>query len=665
MTVQANPISAPCGSWDSPITTQTITQGMAGLGFTAIVGRTLYWTEQRPWEKGRTVLLRQRGTAPAEEVCGTDQTVISRVHEYGGRAFAADETGVYYLNGFDRRLYFVPDEEGLTAPKAITQDDNTEYADFVIDAKRSRLIAIAERDGGGKEPENSLVAIGFDGSRVTLAKGADFYAAPTLSPKADRLAWIEWRHPNMPWDGTECREAVLSDAGLLGQIRLVAGGPETSIFQPSYSPDGTLYYVCDSSGFWNLYRDGAQSGTRDEARDNAPPHHFAFDAEFGLPLWQFGMRTYAFLNDTTALVSYATAGDWHLAELNLETGALSKLDTDWARFSGIVAAHGRAILTAGRADGPDAIVTYDPGAPNLGVSPPFEVIRNAAAHDPDPGYVSIAETVAFPTEGGLEAFAYFYRPMNAGYTVPEDEKPPLIVMGHGGPTGQTDRCYAAKIQFWTTRGFAVADVNYGGSTGYGRAYRDRLKGNWGIVDVDDCCNAALFLAKRGDVDPERLAIVGGSAGGYTTLSALAFRDVFKAGRSSYGIGDLEILVRDTHKFESRYMDSLIGPWPLEAETYRARSAVNHVEGLNCPILFLQGSEDKVVPPNQAETMVSALKERGLPVAYLLFEGEGHGFRSADAVSKALEAELSFYGQIFGFQPAGEITTLHIDNLPSA
>lgn len=637
--------AAPCGSWDSPVTTKSITQGMAGLGFTAIAGETLYWTEMRPWERGRTVLVRKRGDGPIEDLTPPEHSVRSRVHEYGGRAFAADATGIYYLNDADRRLYFVPDQEGVARPKAISNDDGTTFADFIIDAKRERLIAVAERAREQGEPENSLVAIHQDGGRITLVKGADFYAAPALSPDGNRLSWIEWAHPNMPWDSTFCREGMLSEVGLLGSIRLVAGGAETSVFQPSYAPDGTLYYVCDNSGFWNLYRAGEMA------------QHFAMDAELGLPHWQFGMRTYAFLNATRALVTYAKDGEWGLAVLDLENGGLIPVETRWSSFSGMVSSTGRVLLTAGRPDGPDGILLFDAKARD-----PLQEIRSASDEMPHPGTVSIAETLVFPTGGGLEAYAYFYAPTNASYCVPDSEKPPLIVMGHGGPTGQANRSYAAKIQFWTSRGFAVADVNYGGSTGYGRAYRDRLKGQWGVVDVDDCCNAALFLAKRGDVDGARMAIVGGSAGGYTTLSALAFRTVFKAGRSSYGIGDLEILARDTHKFESRYLDSLIGPWPEEADTYRARSALHHLDGLNCPILFLQGSEDKVVPPSQAETMVAALREKGLPVSYLLFEGEGHGFRSADAVSRALEAELSFYGQIFGFEPAGAIPRLPIENL---
>jgi len=635
---------APCGSWASPLTAEAITAGTAGLGFVALDGEAVLWTEMRPWEKGRTVLVRHMPGARPVDLCGPEHSVRSRVHEYGGRAFAAAGGEVFYLNDADRRIYRVA---ANNTPQPITQADGTNYADFVIDLPRQRLIAVAERPRDGREPQNLLVAIQFDGTVSTLVEGADFYAAPKLSPDGGRLVWIEWRHPNMPWDGTLCREAVLDSAGGIGATRIVAGAEDVSIFQPDYAPDGQLYYVSDQSGYWNLYRDGD------------PPAQYRAEAEFGLPHWQFGMRTYAFLDARTAIVTFALAGRWLLALFDLGTGKATPIDLPWCRFDGLVADGRRIVFNGARPDGPGGIVQL-----TLGASAPEQVLRATSGQDLPPDSISIAEGIEFSTGDGKAAFAWFYRPANAGYCVPEGERPPLIVMGHGGPTGQADNGYAAKVQFWTSRGFAVVDVNYGGSTGFGRAYRRRLNGRWGIVDVDDCCNAARFLVGRGDVDPDRLIIVGGSAGGYTTLSALAFRKVFRAGRSSYGIGDLETLARDTHKFESRYLDTLIGPWPEEEAIYRARSPLHHPDGLDCPVLFLQGAEDKVVPPDQAEAMVAVLRDKGIPVAYLLFEGEGHGFRGAEAVRAALNAELSFYGQIFGFTPADDIPEIEIANLPS-
>lgn len=636
-------IPLPCGSWPSPITAETVTQGTVGLGFPWIDGDTVYWTESRPWEKGRTCLVRWTEAEGVVEVSGPDDNIRTRVHEYGGRAYAAAGGMAWYANLTDGRVHAVT--SGEAAP--ITEKDGTEYADLLPDLARDRLIAVAERRRVNGEPQNLLVAIGFDGTVRTLAEGADFYAAPRLSPDGSRLAWIEWNHPNMPWDGSLCREAVLSPDGAPDTVRTVSGGESESVFQPEYSPDGALYYVSDKSGFWNLYRDGD------------PPAHFRAAADFGLPHWQFGMRTYTIMDPRTAVVSFAVDGDWRLALFDLESGKATPIDLPWVSFDGIVGAGRKVVFTGGRADGPSEVAQLVFGDPN-----PERVLKRSSDTAPDPADVALAEKIEFMSADGAQAHAYYYPPANAGFAVPDGEKPPLIVMGHGGPTGQASRSYSVKAQFWTSRGFAVADVNYGGSTGFGRAYRDRLNGAWGVVDVDDCCAAAAYLAARGDVDPERLIIVGGSAGGYTTLSALAFRSVFKAGRSSYGIGDLEALARDTHKFESRYLDGLIGPWPEAKAVYEERSPLRHLDGFDCPVLFLQGSDDMVVPPNQAEMMVDALRAKGLPVAYLLFQGEGHGFRAAEAIQAALHAELSFYGQIFGFTPADDIPAVEIENAPS-
>lgn len=624
--------AAPFGSWESPITTDLITKGAVGFSGVALDGDDIYWVEQRPWEKGRGVLVRQRG----EDGTPVDLTpeplnVRSRVHEYGGGAFTVADGEVWFSNGGDDGIRHLRADGTI---HELYREAAARFADFAIDPPRGRLICVEERAVPGHEPENRLVSITFGGVRSVIAEGADFYAGPNFSPDGSRLAWIEWDHPNMPWDGTCCREALLQEDGSILAISDVAGGPNESVFQPAYSPDGTLYYVSDASGFWNLYRSGEE------------PAHFNVKAEFGLPLWQFGMRTYGFLDADRIAVTFAQNGDWRLGFFDLKAAKLTPVETGWCRYPGITVSGGKIAFIGESVGAPPAVAVLDLNQRSE------RIVKSSADLKPREGDVSVARKVSFESRGGRAAHAYYYPPANAAYKGLEGEAPPLIVKGHGGPTGQTSPGYSLKIQYWTSRGFAVLDVDYGGSTGYGRDYRQLLDGQWGIVDVEDCVAGAEWAAREGLADPKRLAISGGSAGGYTVLSALAFHDTFKAGTSSYGIGDLEALARDTHKFESRYLDRLIGPYPEEIETYKARSPLNHADSLDCPVLFLQGADDKVVPPNQAETMHALLKEKAIPTAYILFEGEGHGFRQAANIEMALKAELSFYGQVFGFEPAG-------------
>jgi len=635
------PEISPFGTWRSDITTDLITQGAVSLGQVDVDGEDIYWTELRPWEAGRTVLVRRNAKGERADVTPAPMNVRSRVHEYGGLCFVAGNGGVWFVNGADNRIYR-EDGNGTSCP--LTRKGDASFADLILDRERERLIAVREDFSGSGESSNSIVAIGYDGTVTVLAEGADFYAFPRLSPDGVDLAWVEWRHPNMPWDGSELRLAAFDSAGKLTDPVTIAGGIQESVFQPGWSPGGELYYVSDRSGYWNLYRAGS------------PERHYAMAAECGMPLWQFGMCTYAFLDDERAALTYAVDGEWKLGILDLGTGALERVETGYVSIAWMVAHDGAVRFVGGLADAPDQLIEWRPSDDS------WTVLRRSSDTDLDPGSISKAQTIRFPTAEGREAYAYFYPPANAAFRAPQGERPPLIVKGHGGPTGQSSNALALKIQYWTSRGFAVVDVNYGGSTGYGRDYRQRLDGNWGIVDVQDCVNAARFLADQGMVDGDRMAITGGSAGGFTVLSALTFHDVFKAGCSAYGIGDLEALTRDTHKFESRYLDRLVGEWPEQADLYRRRSPIHHTELLSCPVIFLQGAEDKVVPPNQAESMVAALKEKGLPVAYLLFDGEGHGFRRAENVRRALEAELSFYAQVFGFDPADRITPVMIENL---
>lgn len=617
---------------------------VVGLGGLTVDSDDIYWLESRPSEGGRSVLVRRDGSEPAVDVTPQPFNLRSRVHEYGGGAFAVDAGTVVFVNFADQRLYRIDRGE---APAAITPEIEVRFADFVFDRARGRVICIREDHRAGGEPVNSLVAVSLDGDDeggTVLAEGHDFFAAPALSPDGTQLAWITWDHPNMPWDGTDLWLADVGADGMLGAPRHIAGGSEESVLQPEWSPDGVLHFVSDRSGWWNLYR--CDNGV-------AAPL-CAKPAEFGLPLWQLGVKTYRFLADGSIGCVVIENGQSSLAMLR--DGALETIPTPFAGTNAPQSYDGRLALAVGYKDAATSLVLFDPQDGGI------EVLKRAASFDLARDDVSVAERIEFPTEGAKAAHGFYYAPANAGHRPPDGERPPLIVISHGGPTGATSDSLSLGIQFWTSRGFAVVDVNYGGSTGYGRAYRARLDGAWGIVDVDDCVNAARHLADRGLADPERLLIRGGSAGGYTTLSALTFRDTFKAGASHYGIGDLAALARDTHKFESRYLDRIIGPYPEAESVYRERSPIHFTDRLDCPVIFFQGLDDKVVPPNQAEAMVAALKAKGLPVAYIPFEGEGHGFRKAENIKRALEAELYFYGRVFGFTPAGDIEPVEISNL---
>ena len=641
------PTVAPHGSWTSPITADRIARTSMSLGQVVIDGppgrEDIYWSELRPAEKGRSVILRRSADGHIAEVTPPGFSARTRVHEYGGAAFTVSDGTVWFCNDADQRIYMQPPG---SVPTVLTPPGTARYAEPIVDHGRQRLIAVREGPSRG-EPVNELAAIDFDGTIVVLATGADFYASPRLSPDGQRLAWIAWDHPNMPWDGTELWVAEIADDGNLGGARRIAGGARESIFQPEWSPDGELFYVSDRTGWWNLYRHRA-------AGDAAV---FSLDAEFGLPLWVFGMSTYGFRVRDRILCFFLLDGVAKLAEIDLATGDLRTLPTPYVDIQGLRAVPGgKAVFIGAGPRSPAALVMLDPDsdAPVL--------LRRSTAQPIDPGYVSMPQPIAYPTADGLTAHAFFYPPRNRDFVEPADAKPPLLVKSHGGPTSQATAAFSFKTQYWTSRGFAVLDVNYGGSTGFGRVYRERLDGQWGVVDVADCANGARWLVEKGLVDGDRLAITGNSAGGYTTLCALTFTDAFRAGASHYGIGDLEALVRDTHKFESRYLDRLVGPWPAAKALYAERSPIHHTDRLGCPAIFFQGSEDRVVPPNQAEAMVAALRGKGIPVAYVPFEGEAHGFRQADNIRRALEAELYFYGRVFGFDPADSIEPVEIENL---
>ena len=612
---------APYGSWRSPISSELIVRGEVGLAAPTLDEREVYWLESRPEEDGRNVIVRRQPDGRTNDIVPRSFNARTRVHEYGGGDYAVHEGAAYFSNFADQRLYSVaPGGQ----PEPLTASVDRRYADAIVDARRDRLIAVREdHSGSGREPVNEIVAVALaDGSERVLASGADFYSSPRLSPDGGRLAWLTWDHPNMPWDGTELWVGDLDADGLPANAEMVAGGVAESIFQPEWSPDGVLHFVSDRTGWWNLYR-----------RADVVEPLCALEAEFGLPQWAFGMSTYAFVSTSHIICSYLQQGRSHLIALDPQTGALEPIETPYSTIGQVRADADGAIFIGGSPTQPRSVVRLDLSTGKQ------EVLRASSDLEIHAGYLSVPEPVEFPTEHGRTAHAFFYPPTNAEYAAPEGERPPLLTMVHGGPTGATTTALDPEIQYWTSRGIAVLDVNYGGSTGYGREYRRRLYGEWGVVDVDDCANGALHLAERGLVDGRRLLITGGSAGGYTTLCALAFRDDFAAGASHFGVSDAEALASETHKFESRYLDQLIGPYPERRDLYRERSPIHAADRLSCPTIFFQGLEDEVVPPNQAETMFEALKAKGLPVAYVPFEGEQHGFRRAENIRHALDGEL--------------------------
>jgi dipeptidyl aminopeptidase/acylaminoacyl peptidase len=662
-------LTAPYGSWKSPITSEAIVSETIGLSSVTLDSNDLYWVEMRPAEAGRNVIVKRTADGQIADVTPPPFNVRTRVHEYGGGSFLIDNGTIYFSNFADQRLYIqTPNAE----PQPLTPDSasNLRYADAVIDRLRQRLICVREDHTGGGEPINTIISINLlDGIDVRiLVTGSDFYAAPRLNPDGSCLAWLSWNHPNMPWDGTELSIATFNPDGALGAPEIVTGRVDESIFQPEWSPDGTLYFASDKTGWWNLYRYNSDLTHKERGGSDSPllageglgvrsiEPLCEMEAEFGLPLWVFGMSTYTFQSANRIICTYSQQGKPYLASLDTNTKQLETIATPYTEISSMQVSGDLLFFGASSSTEATAIVQMDLSTGKI------EILRRSSRVEIDPGYISIPETIAFPTTDNLTAYAFFYPPKNQDYTAPPGEKPPLLVKSHGGPTAATSSRFSLGIQYWTSRGFAILDVNYGGSTGYGREYRQRLDGKWGIVDVDDCANGASYLVRQGKVDGDRLTISGGSAGGYTTLCALTFRQVFKAGASYYGVSDPEALAKDTHKFESRYLDRLIGPYPERRDLYQQRSPIHFSDRLSCPVIFFQGLEDKVVPPNQAEMMVEALKAKKLPVAYVAFEGEQHGFRKAENIKRALDGEFYFYSRVFGFIPSDRLEPIEIDNL---
>ena len=623
--------AAPYGSWSSPLRAARIAAGARRLGTPRFWRGAACWLESRPEQGGRVALMCWQSGA-ARELTPAGANVRSRVHEYGGGEVGSVGGALVYADFAQPGIQCVG---GAPVPGTLA---DARYADFAGSPDGRFLLAVEEQHGAGRnEPKNRLVA--FDrsrGRRIVVLAGFDFVSSPRFSPDGRRVACLAWNHPSLPWLGTQLVVLRWGPSGPSGAARSVAGGSAESLFQPEFAPDGRLTVVSDRSGWWNLHQLDERGALRCVC---------ARAAEFGAAQWALGMSSYDFVSASEVLCAFTESGSQRLARLRLDSGRLEPLELPWCEFEGlrVERASGRALFVAAGARTAPVLCSLDLASGR------WQELAHAfddalAAED-----LARPEPIRFGSAGGREAHAFVYRPQSARFEGPAGARPPLVVKSHGGPTGAATPSLRLAHQFWTSRGFALVDVNYGGSTGYGRAYRERLHERWGVVDVEDCAHAALFLAREGLADPARLLASGGSAGGYTTLCLLTFREEFAAGASHYGIGDLEALARETHKFEAHYTDWLVGPWPSASARYRERSPLHHTERLARPVIFFQGLEDRVVPPAQAEAMAGALAARGVRHATVFFPEEGHGFRRADNIRRALEAELWFYGEVLGFR----------------
>ena len=672
----------PYGSWPTPVTSELVVKASVGLGGVALDGDAVWWSEARPEEGGRIQLVRWRAGETADAL-PNGVNARTAVHEYGGGAWWVRDGRLWFTDWKDQRLYTLDAAAGPAgvAPVPLTPEPEVprgnRWADGDVSADGRWLVVVREHHppgGGPVDVVNELVVVDNTGEQPprVLVSGPDFVSDPRISPDGNQLCWLQWQHPDMPWDGTELCVAALrwSEVGPgISHPEVVAGHPTASgigesIFQPRWAPDGSLWFISDRTEWWNLYR--WSPGTSGLGGAGSIEPMVELEGEIGLPQWVFGQSRYDFLEDGHVVFAYRKDGVDHLAVRN-DDGTIDDVELPYTTFGSIQADGKQVVFVAASATAEMAVVRVrlrfrlDHGAGVLGAP---ELLRPPRDLGLEPEWFSIPEPISFPTSGGRTAYGLYYPPANPTVSAPADELPPLLVLIHGGPTSAARPMLQIETQYWTSRGIAVVDVNYGGSTGYGRPFRDQLRGQWGIVDLDDCEAAAHHLADDRQVDPDRLLITGGSAGGYTTLAVLAFRDTFAAGASHYGVADLEALAKDTHKFESRYLDSLIGPYPADRDVYVERSPIHHVEGFDRPLAVFQGLEDEVVPPNQSEMIVDALRARGVPVAYLAFEGEQHGFRQAANIRRALDGELSFYSQVFGFAlPADEgIEPLTVENL---
>lgn len=653
--------TAPYGSWKSPISSQLVSGSSVWFQEVHVdqhpdQADTVYWSELRYDEGGRYVVCSHRqGTEGFTSWTPEGFNARTRVHEYGGGGFVVHNGRVYFSNFQDQDMY--TQGSAGEAPKRVTAEGtHWRYADGCYSEKHQRIYCVREdhskvEAGEAKEAQNTVVTINpVDGSQTVLAEGCDFYSCPRVSPDGKKIAWVQWNHPNMPWDSTSLIVADLSEAGdtvVKGSEKQVAGGTDVSIVQPSWTCDNELLYIDDRTDWWNLYH-----VTKSGDHVNVLPR----SQECGGPQWIFGMNAY--MVDPRGNGDVVTVFGKELGVYNLKTKSYRAIDTGYTSHTFInVGGNGHVYCVAGSPTKFSCVVQINTQTGKV------DVLRESKTLDMDTGYFSIPEEIKWETEGGDSSYGFFYPPANKDFNAPGGTLPPLLVKNHGGPTSRTSDVLNLKVQYFTSRGMAVLDVNYRGSTGFGKKYRNKLRYKWGVVDLDDSCTGAKHLAATGKVDGDKLCIDGGSAGGYTTLAALTFRDVFKAGASHYGIGDLEALAKDTHKFESRYLDSMIAPYDEEHKNvYIERSPINYVDRLSCALALFQGDEDKVVPPSQAESMYKAVKAKGLPTMYVLFKGEQHGFRKAENIQTALDGEFYFFSKVFGYEAADKNISLPIDNL---
>ena len=635
-------ITKPYGTWESLITSEMLVGGAVRLGEIVTDGDDVWWAESRPDEGGRTVIVRN----------GKDQTdkktnVRTLVHEYGGSAWSVRNGTLVYSQYLDQRLYR-RDKSGDSIP--LTPESETQqsyrYADGRITNNEDWYVCVREtHTSSDEEPSNEIVAVPLDGSQQirVLVSGPDFVSSPRVSKEGNQIAWVQWNHPNMPWDDTQLCIASLEEMVLSNQK--VTKSKAESFFQPEWDDQGNLHVVSDRNNWWNLFRVDQSTNEIDLTSLTD------IEAEIGLPQWVFGQSRYAFVGDEIWFV-YREAGIDKLATLS-SNGQFEQIKIDATEIESVTNYQDGIVATVSSWKAESSVMFINSE----------EVRPLSKTRDLDIGesWFPVPETFTYQTSDSEKAHALFYSPTNPEYEIHENENPPLIVLAHGGPTGSARRQLQLSIAYWTSRGFGVADVDYRGSTGYGRLYRNRLRNSWGLADVEDCVAVAKHLVAQKKVDKNRLAIKGGSAGGFTVLAALTFHDTFTAGASRYGIADLAILAKDTHKFESRYLDRLVGKWPEDEEIYKQRSPIHHIEQLSTPMVILQGSEDPIVPPNQAHLMAKKLKENDIPHALIEFSDEGHGFRKAPNITKAIESELAFFAQIFNFEPFDDLPKICIES----
>lgn len=634
----------PYGSWISPISSNDVVKKSIKFGQIHIDQNTIYWTEGRPEEKGRVALVEKTVSSMEKDSLENFYNIRTTAHEYGGKCFFVQNKIIYFVNYSDQQIY----KKSKDQIEQLTNLDNHRFADFVIDSHGKYLYGVCEKHSPDKVT-NMLICLNIETKHIDIiASGFDFYMSPRLSPDNLKLTWVCWNHPNMPWDGTELWLADINGPHIKNAQQL-AGDINESIVDPSFSETGDLFFISDKSGWWNFYK-----YKNDQISAVCP-----CEIEFGRPAWIFGESTYSFIKIGSSLKIAARGlikGISCLYLIDIDHKKKEILDSPFTYISHIYTLDDKIIFIGASASQQNALVAYDIKSSS------YEILKQSQKISLDLEDISQPSAFTFSTEKGQMAYGFYYPPTNKNYQAPSDEKPPVIVECHGGPTAQVFPRFNMEYQYFTSRGIAVFDINYGGSCGYGRLYRDRLRGNWGLVDVFDCENGAKHLIEKGLIDKNRIVIKGGSAGGFTTLASLAFTDIFKAGVSYYGVGDLVALAQETHKFEAKYLDNLIAPYPRHKELYLQRSPINNLEKFSAPVLLFQGSEDKVVPKTQAEIMYEALKKKGLPTAYILFEGEGHGFRISSNIKKALEAELYFYSQIFNFPLSEKISKIKIENL---